>query len=105
MFGKEPSGLYAHTTFASMGIFGEVLKLAKSLSTEDIIAAAYEVDIPEFTTMSGWGAKFEDIAETGDFCTNTRSIVYMVQWNDGKLEVAFPAQAAVNDPVIPKPDF
>jgi len=102
--GKEAYGIFGHTMYAGAMVMFNAMRAADSLETEDLMKAFYEVDLPEFQSTSGYGAKFEDEGE--DLCKNTRSWPYLLQWqDDGKLYVIWPEEAAGIEPIIPKPAF
>ncbi|HQJ25244.1 MAG TPA: ABC transporter substrate-binding protein [Bacillota bacterium] len=70
-------------------ILQDVLERTKSLSSDDIAAAAVATDIPKGKIGNGWGAKF---APQGDPMrgTNTAATIIVTQWNKGKLYMVWP---------------
>jgi len=70
------------------------------LEPDSIRKAAAEIEIPEGATPCGYGVKFAP-PEDKFGGQNIRSYPVVVQWNKGKLGIAWPASMQTVDPVIP----
>lgn len=102
---KEPL-LYPVPQTAYMGALAlfDIIKRAGSLEHEAIAKAAWETDIPLWTTSSGWGVKFFGPGKPHPG-QNSRSFMYLTQWKDGSQHVLWPKSAQYSNPVIPLPTW
>jgi branched-chain amino acid transport system substrate-binding protein len=102
---KEPV-LYPVPQTAYMGTLAlfDIIKRAGSLEHEAIAKAAWETDIPLWTTPSGWGVKFFGPGKPHPG-QNSRSFMYLTQWKDGSQHVLWPKSAQYSNPVIPLPTW
>lgn len=103
-FGHYPA---THATAGFMAahlLFEVVLPKAGSLDPEAVRKAALEVDIPEGGTVFGFGVKFAppDNPAAGQ---NLRGIPVLMQWQEQKLWVVYPAAFAVRKPLMPLPTW
>jgi branched-chain amino acid transport system substrate-binding protein len=82
----------------------DIIKRARSLDPEDIAKAAWKTDIPIWTTINGWGVKFNgpDQPHPGQ---NSRAFMYNTQWKNGEHRVVWPLKAKYADPVYPLPSW
>jgi branched-chain amino acid transport system substrate-binding protein len=87
--------------FSSMYILlTEILRKVPSLDPAKIREAALNLEMPEGSTILGYGVKF------GDNGQNQKSFDFLLQWQNGKLVAVGPAQFAVAPPVmLPLPSW
>jgi branched-chain amino acid transport system substrate-binding protein len=85
-------------------LFETVLPKAGSVDPEAVRKAALEIDIPEGGTVFGFGVKFAppDHPSAGQ---NLRAIPVLMQWQEQKPWVVYPAAFAVRDPLLPLPTW
>jgi branched-chain amino acid transport system substrate-binding protein len=69
-------------------LFKDVLPKAGEMDVEKIREAAFELDLPEGSTIFGYGVKFD---ETGQ---NIRSYAAIQQWQNGELLLVYPEDLA-----------
>ena len=84
-------------------LFNEVLAKAPDTKIESLRKAAYAVDLPDGSLLTGAGVKLkpEGDKEQGQ---NTRALLSVMQWQNGKLEVVWPKSIAVKEAVsVPLP--
>jgi branched-chain amino acid transport system substrate-binding protein len=82
----------------------DVIRRARSLDAEAIAKAAWETDIPEWSTPSGWGVNFFGPGKPHPG-QNARSFAYILQWKDMKYQVIWPAKAKYAEPALPMPSW
>jgi branched-chain amino acid transport system substrate-binding protein len=93
-----PSFLPTIAFDATWVLLHDVIAKAKSDDPADLRTAAQALDMPEGSTILGYGVKF------GDKRANERASVVGDQWQDGKLVVVYPAKSASGKPIsIPLP--
>ncbi len=88
-------GPYTDWAFMGTWVFlSEIVPRAASLSIDDLMAAAAQVDIDPLDAITGFGFEFagRDHANSGQ---NLRAIPVVQQWQGGQLRVVFPAELAV----------
>ncbi|MFC4770279.1 ABC transporter substrate-binding protein [Effusibacillus consociatus] len=97
-FGKEPD-LIAKLAFSSSYVlFNDVLQKTGTTDPEKVRKQALSLDLPVGATPVGWGIKF------GEDGQNTRAQMAVMQWQNGKLNVVYPENFAVEKPIhIPLP--
>jgi branched-chain amino acid transport system substrate-binding protein len=85
-------------------LFEAVLPKAGSVDPEAVRKAALEIDIPEGGTVFGFGVKFAppDNPSAGQ---NLRAIPVLMQWQEQKPWVVYPAAFAVREPLMPLPTW
>lgn len=59
------------------------------MDKDRVRAAVLATDIPEHTTPTGWGAKFDEKGQ------NTRARPFLLQWQGEQQVTVFPPEAAV----------
>ncbi len=82
----------------------DIIKRAGSLERDAIAKAAWNTDIPLWTTPSGWGVKFFGPGKPHPG-QNSRSFMYLTQFKDGTQHVLWPKKAQYSEPVIPMPTW
>lgn len=89
-FGAAPS-TQALTVFSSTWAFlhGILPKATDPNNADSIRKAAMEVDLPEGSTPSGWGVKFDENGQ------NSRGFSVVMQWQNQKLSTIYPDKYAV----------
>ena len=103
-FGHYPA---THATAGFMSahlLFEVVLPKAGSVDPEAVRKAALEIDIPEGGTVFGFGVKFAppDNPSAGQ---NLRAIPVLMQWQEQKPWVVYPATFAIREPLMPLPTW
>ncbi len=88
VFGSGVTTVYPSANYTGAMALWDVLKKAGSMDPNAIRKAALEIDIPDNTTTSGWGIKFDSTGQ------NIRAKIIAEQWQEGKLWTAWPVQAA-----------
>lgn len=86
-------------------LFNEVLAKAPDTKIESLRKAAYAIDLPDGALLTGAGVKLkpEGDKEQGQ---NTRALISVMQWQQGKLEVVWPKSVAVKEAVsVPLPEW
>jgi branched-chain amino acid transport system substrate-binding protein len=103
-FGHYPA-THATAGFVSARVlFEDVLAKAGSDDPEAVRKAALAVDIPQGGTVFGYGIKFAppDNPAAGQ---DLRAHPVLMQWQDQKMVVVFPAAFAVGQPLLPLPTW
>lgn len=77
-----------------MSLLEDVIGKAASLEAPALREAASRADVPLGSYINGWGLKFD---ETGQ---NTRAFGAVVQWQDKRMHVVYPAPYQVKEPVM-----
>ncbi|MEM2529693.1 MAG: ABC transporter substrate-binding protein [Candidatus Bathyarchaeia archaeon] len=108
---------FSHTWVLLTEVLPKVIKEYKEVTPDNIVKAAYAIDIPEGGTTMGYGVKFstpDKPADTimGDWFgrgdkhvgQNIRAMPMVMQWvPGGELYNAYPTKYALKPPVIPLP--
>ena len=103
-YGHPLSSVYPAATYmGAMAVF-DIIRRAGSLDAEAIAKAAWETDIQEWTTPSGWGVRFFGPGKPHPG-QNSRSFAYVLQWKDQKYQVIWPAKAKYAEPALPMPPW
>jgi len=89
VFGHEVTSVYPPINYMGTMVLWDVIKKAGSTDPEAIREAAFEVDIPDNTTVTGFGVKFDSTGQ------NIRARVISEQWQDEKLWTVWPPEAAL----------
>ncbi len=97
--GKEPSVNVYNGFSGAWLLLHDVLPRAQNIDAEGVREAALELDLPEGSTLMGYGVKFAgpDQENAGQ---NTSAFAAVMQWQDGKLVPVFPDILAQKNPVI-----
>jgi branched-chain amino acid transport system substrate-binding protein len=103
-FGHLPATHATAGFVAAWLLFNDVLPRAGSLDPEAVRKAALEVDVPKGGTIFGFGVKFAppDDPSAGQ---NLRAHPALMQWQDQKMQVVYPADFAVAKPKMPLPTW
>jgi branched-chain amino acid transport system substrate-binding protein len=103
-FGHYPATHATAGFVAARVLFEDVLPKAGSDDPEAVRKAALAVDIPQGGTVFGFGVKFAppDNPAAGQ---NLRAHPVLMQWQDQKMAVVYPAAFAVTQPLIPLPTW
>lgn len=88
-YGMAPRSGHSLTNYMGAKVFFDAMAAAKDLSGPAIREAVMAVDVPEGTTATGWGAKFDESGQ------NVRATPFLMQWQGGELVTVFPPEAAV----------
>ena len=90
-------GPYTDWAFMGTWIFlDQIVPRAASLSIDDLMAAAAEVDVPATESVTGFGFRFVPAGEPNSG-QNMMAIPVVQQWQDGTLRVAYPEEFAVTE--------
>ena len=81
-----PQGMAAYSGFL---LLAEAVKAAGSVDPEKVRAAAVKMNLPEGSTPSGFGARFDKNFQ------NVRAQFTTSQWQDGKMVTVFPKAAVL----------
>jgi len=92
-FDRNPSGVFSVVNYLGTMAFWDVLKRAGSVDPEAIVKAARETDIPGADTMLHYGIKFAPPGSK-NMGQNLLAHYFVTQWQDGKLYIAWPEEAA-----------
>lgn len=88
-YGEHPTSPLSLANFMEMNVILDLVDEVGEVDPDRMMAAAMKLDIPRWTTATGWGVKFN---ENG---LNTRSTTYVNQWQDGKLNTVWPEKIAL----------
>lgn len=94
-FGSEPRSSHSLTSYVGAKAILDAMSHAKSMDSDDIISAVYDLDIPNGQTAVGWGVKFNEKGQ------NERAQMLVMQWQDGNLVTVYPESAAVGKFKLP----
>ncbi|MGY6633033.1 MAG: ABC transporter substrate-binding protein [Alkalilacustris sp.] len=99
-------GPYTDWAFMGTWVFlDQIVPRAASLSIDDLMAAAAEVDMPATDSVTGFGFRFVPAGEPNSG-QNTLAIPVVQQWQDGTLRVAYPEDFAVTEFInVPLPTW
>lgn len=90
-------GPYTDWAFMGTWIFlDQIVPRAASLSIDDLMTAAAEVDVPATESVTGFGFRFVPAGEPNSG-QNMMAIPVVQQWQDGTLRVAYPEEFAVTE--------
>jgi len=89
IFGHKVTSVYPSINYMGTMVLWEVLQKAGSVDPESIRKAAFEIDIRDRTTVTGFGVKFDSTGQ------NIRARVISEQWQDERLWTVWPAEAAL----------
>ena len=96
-FGEDPRSGHSLTHYTGARIVFDILeKTGGDMDPAKIAEAAKSMDLPEGSTPTGWGVKFNENGQ------NVRSRAFVMQWRDGKIVTVYPKAAAAMDPALPK---
>jgi branched-chain amino acid transport system substrate-binding protein len=89
---EEPPSIYPFVNYTGTMFLFDTISKAGSLEPDKIRQAALTMDVPLGKSVTGWGLKF---APPGDphAGQNMRAIVYIEQWQKGKVVTVYPDQA------------
>ena len=101
VFGHDITSIYPTVNFMGTSVLWQVIEKAGSLEAESIRKAAFEIDIPENSTVTGYGVKFDENGQ------NIRAKLVTEQWQDGKLWTVWPPEAAIpgKEILLPMPTW
>lgn len=88
-YGTEPRSGHSLANYVGAKIFFDAFAKSKDMTAASIRESVLKIDLPQGSTASGWGAKFNDAGQ------NTRVKPFVMQWQGGELVTVFPAAAAV----------
>ena len=88
-YGVDVRSGHSLANYFGARVFFDAIQRAGSTDKDKIRAAVLATDIPEGTTPTGWGVKFD---ETGQ---NVRVRLFLLQWQGGRQVTVYPQQAAV----------
>ncbi len=88
-YGVDVRSGHSLANYFGARVFFDAIQRAGSTDKDKIRAAVLATDIPEGTTPTGWGVKFD---ETGQ---NVRVRPFLLQWQGGRQVTVYPQQAAV----------
>jgi branched-chain amino acid transport system substrate-binding protein len=102
---REPGPLALISFGGFWTLFNEVLAKAPDTSIESLRKAAYEIDLPMGSLLTGAGVKLKPLGDK-DQGQNTRALMSVMQWQKGNLEVVWPKSVALKEPVsVPLPKW
>lgn len=99
--GKEPSVNVYNGFSGTWLLLHDVLPKAQTVDAEGVRKAALELNLPEGSTLMGYGVKFAgpDEKNAGQ---NTSAFAAVMQWQGGKLVPVFPRILSQKEPNINK---
>lgn len=101
--GHAPPAFTAVGFDGAWALFKYVLPKAGKYDADAIREAAMSLDVPEGALTMGWGIKFSTPdANMKHLGQNTRAIVGVTQWQDGKLVLVWPEKFASGQLRVPK---
>jgi branched-chain amino acid transport system substrate-binding protein len=103
-FGHLPATHATAGFVAAHVLFEDVLPRAGSVDPEAVRKAALQVDIPQGGTVFGYGVKFAP-PDHPDAGQNLRAHPVLMQWQEQKMWVVYPADFAVRTPLLPMPTW
>lgn len=74
-------------------LFTDVIPKAGSTNLDALRKAAYALDLPAGSLLTGAGVKLKPLGDP-DQGQNTRALPTLMQWQNGKLQVVWPKEAA-----------
>jgi branched-chain amino acid transport system substrate-binding protein len=92
-FDKEPTGVFSVINYMGTMALWDVIERAGSTDPEAIVKAARETDIPGDDTLLRYGIKFAPPGSP-NMGQNTLARYFVTQWQEGKLYIVFPTEAA-----------
>lgn len=93
-FQKKPSGVFSVVNYMGTMALFEVMKKAGSTDADAILKAAQGIDIPADKTILQYGVKFLPPSDK-NAGQNPLAHYFITQWQDGKLWVVGPDEAAL----------
>ncbi len=88
-FGVD-AGLQAHLSFfGAWTLLHYVMPKAGRLDPDAIMQVAKALDVPEGTSITSWGVKFDDTGQ------NVRAFPVVMQWQGGSLQTVHPSKLAL----------
>jgi branched-chain amino acid transport system substrate-binding protein len=101
--GHEPPAFAAVGFDGAWALFKYVLPKAGRYDADAIRQAAMSLDVPEGALTMGWGIKFSTPSGNDKHLgQNTRAVVGVTQWQDGKLVLVWPERFASGALRVPK---
>ncbi len=88
-YGTDPRSGHSLANYVGAKIFFDAFASSKDMTAASIRESVMKIDLPQGSTASGWGAKFNEAGQ------NTRVKPFVMQWQGGELVTVFPAAAAV----------
>lgn len=102
---REPGPLALISFGGFWTLFTEVIPKAGSTDLEALRKAAYALDMPEGSLLTGAGVKLKPLGDA-DQGQNTRAKPSLMQWQNGKLQVVWPkAIAGAEVTAVPLPKW
>ena len=96
-------GMAASNTYLFLNeVLPRAIKKYGGVDAEALRKAALDTDLPEGSTMLGFGVKFED-QDSVLAGQNSRAFPVITQYIDGKAVVVWPKSQAQSEPVLPLP--
>ena len=104
LFGYPPRSGHSLRSYSGCFHVWDIVQRAGSLDPDAIRKAAYETDVPEGTTPTGWGVKFapEGHPKQG---TSLRAKPIVMQWFGQDQYTVWPPGAAVKKMLVPLPTW
>ncbi|NIM97916.1 MAG: ABC transporter substrate-binding protein [candidate division Zixibacteria bacterium] len=101
VFKQEITSVYPPINYTHSMVLWDVIKRAGSTDPKAVRKAAFQTDIPDQTTVTGYGIKFDSTGQ------NIRARVILEQWQDRKLYPVWPPQAASpgREAILPMPKW
>lgn len=91
---REPGPLALISFGGFWTLFNEVLAKAPDTSIDSLRKAAYDIDLPMGSLLTGAGVKLQPLGEKNQG-QNTRALISVMQWQNDKLEVVWPDAIAL----------
>jgi len=98
---KRDPGPLAYITFGGFWtLFNQVIPTAGSMDPAVLRKVAGELDMPAGSLLTGAGVQINEAGQ------NERALISVMQWQDEKLEVVWPRDIAVKEPImLPLPNW
>ena len=88
-YGTKPRSGHSLANYMGATLFLDAIQRAGSLDKDKLRSAVLATDLPWGSTVTGWGARFDDKGQ------NVRAKPFVLQWQDGAQLTVFPDAAAV----------
>jgi len=92
-FGREPTAVFSVINYMGAMALWDVIKRAGSMESDKIVKAAIQTDIPGDKTLLRYGIRFA-APGSENMGQNVLARYFVTQWQNGKLVIVAPEQAA-----------
>lgn len=103
-YGEAYEGILSQYSYTGAVAVLDIIRRAGSLEADAIARAAWDIDIPSWSTPVGWGVKFNGPGQPQPG-QNGRAFPYISQWKNEQEQVIWPPKARYTDPILPMPTW